>query len=389
MAAVNRFVDPYRLRVLERTPQALTEAQGAFLHTALAVAAVKPKAVILGTSRAANALEASHPRFRPDDAPVMNLALGAASIRQTRLMLVHAHESSGVRKAVIGLDLEAFLGASRPDFEPAALRGNRDSEPEWIVLVRAMTSRDMFFAAIGSWAGGLVAANAKPDAAAPKDRFQDRLNSLEGQRGLVWITEFNNFYAQLPLLFPGASDAWRADGRRANAMRDFRELLDYARANDIELRMFVSPVHARYLEWYRRVGWWPLFENCKRALAESLQEEAKGAPARRPFTIWDFSGFHPLATEPVPRIGDLRSRMRWYWESSHYSRATGDLILDAVLRSGHAASSPLPDVTIDSSTIEQHLNALRVDADRYRQAFPGEAANVAEMVRYLRRIARK
>lgn len=388
VAATNARLDPYGLAqaasLSDEDRGIKRERPGAFVRKASHAYALRPRAIILGTSRAQGALDVRHLGFVPDDAPVMNLALGALSIEQMRLLLMHAHAISAPRKAIIGLDLESFLGRGRPDFDSAALAGNPDSEPRWLVRVRASLSRHAL-------AAGLAASTGigRPD---ERPGFDDMLKELDGQRGVVWVTEFNNFYAQLAQLFPQSDmgNVWQADAKLKAAMEAFRSLLRFARAHDIDLRLFISPVHARYLDWYRHVGWWPMFQQWKRELVAAIAEDAQAHPGAQPVPLWDFSGFHPVATETVPRLGDLDTRMHWYLESSHYSSATGKLILDHVLGYGRSAeSSPLPNQRIHRGNIDMHLARLSMDAERYRIAAPGEARNVREMVGYLRRFARR
>lgn len=380
--ALNASLDPYGLAAAtaaaESRGAADGERPGSFWRKAFAVREARPRTVILGTSRSEVAIDPHHPGFGPEDAPVLNLSLGAASIEQMRLLLIHAHETSRVRKAVIGLDLEAFLGGGRADFDAAGLKGNPDSEPELFTRLRIGLSRDALLAGLTRWI--------TPAAAGPGP-----LERWNGQRGLIWITEYNNFYSRLPYLFPywPPGTRWVADSRRAASMTAFRNLLDYARREGIELRMFISPVHARYLVWYQQVGWWPQFESFKRALVEVIDEEARSLPGRSAYELWDFSGFHAAASETVPRIGDLSTRMRWYLESSHYSPELGDLILDRVLGRPGSVASPLPDSRIDRATIERHLSAIVKQSQEYRLSQAGEVANVRQMVVYLRRMARK
>ena len=47
--------------------------------------------------------------------------------------------------------------------------------------------------------------------------------------------------------------------------------------------------------------------------------------------LLDFSGYNEFTTEPVPKEGDLRTEMHWFWESGHYKSALGDETIDAVL----------------------------------------------------------
>ncbi len=381
-------VDPYGLRAGNRIDNPgetdATERAGAFWRKAFAVHQLMPRTVVLGTSRADSALDSDHPALSAGDVPVLNLALGAAQIEQMRLLLIHANTvSSGLQKAVIGLDIEAFLDRGRSDFHAAALAGNPHSEPAWLARLLVYFSPS----ALGSAVARLVA----PESTLSNPPYEAVLKELEGQRGLVWTTEIKNFYARLAQLFPSAATAtrWNANPRRHAAMQSFRELLAYAREHDIELRLFVSPVHARYLEWYRRVGWWPLFQDWKRELVYAIASEQTAPGPSIAITLWDFSGFHAAATEAVPRLGDLETRMKWYRESSHYSPALGNHMLDLMVSGRSADGSPLPDARIDRGNIEPHLSRQTLDADTWRSAQRGEAENVREMVAYLRRIGRK
>ncbi len=400
IAAVNAHLDPYGLSAAGRAEAnggvAGAARPGSFWQKAFAVRDARPSSVILGTSRADSGIDARHPGFAAQDAPVFNLSLGGLSIDQMRLLLIHAHAISPVRKAVIGLDLEAFLSGGRTDFDPAALEGNPETEPYSLVRLRLALSRETLSASLARWAALTFtepAAGAAREGSDPQPRRvpDELIRQFNGQRGLSGVTEFNNFYARLPVLFPHWLPAtrWGDDPRRAAAMTAFRNLLGYARQEGIELRMFISPVHARYLEWYRQVGWWPLFEAWKRSLVAAIDDESRASPGRPAFPLWDFGGFHALAIEPVPKMGDVSTRMRWYRESSHYSPELGDLVLDRVLGAPGADASPLPDLRIDAATIDRHLDMLLIQAEEYRLSSPGEVANVSEMIAYLRRVARK
>jgi hypothetical protein len=382
VVALTATIDPYGLRFAAAETEVPPQG-GEFLRKALLVGQVMPRTIILGTSRANSGLDTHHRAFSAHDAPVISLALGAAQIEHMRLLLIHANTVSRLRKAVIGLDIESFLGGGRSDFDPAALAGNPDSQPSWLTRLRADFSRPALSAAIAR----LVS----HESTLPRTDFEARLKELQGQRGVVWITEINNFYARLADLFPPAAQAsrWQADPRRRAAMQSFRGLLEYAQRHDIELNLFISPVHARYLDWYRRVGWWPLYEDWKRELVAAVAAARGSDGAKSRVFLWDFSGFHSAATERVPRLGDLDARMKWYSESSHYTHALGDLILQRMLADDAIESSFLPGGRIDRANIELHLVRAKIDGDRYRAAQPAEAANVREMAAYLAHIGRK
>jgi len=395
---LNATTDPYGLAVdSQRVALAGSDDEvraGTFWRKTFAVRKTMPRTVILGTSRAEAGLDARYDGFAAEYRPVMNLALGALSIGQTRELLIHADAVTTVRMAIIGLDMESFLDEGRPDFDSAALRGNPESEPERLVRLRMDVSRTTLAASIARWIESKDSTRLDTrhqGTRSPQRMISDaELEEFDGQRGVIWAAEFSNFNSRHRYLFPPSqtSTQWKSDRPRAAAMSQFRELLKYARAHGIELRMFISPVHARYLEWYRRVGWWPLFEAWKRSLVESVEEEAKAAGSV-PFALWDFSGFHVLAKETVPRLGDQSTLMRWYRDTSHYSPELGDLILARLLGESGIGNPDLAASPMQWTSIERHLANIRQGSDQYRLDQPEEVANVAEMLAYLQRLARK
>jgi len=350
-----------------------------FWHKAVAVTYVKPAAVILGTSRAAAGLDDAHPGFAENAKPVYNLSLAGASIAQMRELLVHAHSIRPLRQAVLGLDLEAFLLSGRTDFDPAVLAGNKDSAPEWMNRMRLNLS----------WR----ALTATAELLGPERRKRKLRKVMIGERVAFQIAEFENFHSRVADLFPswGPGVRWDTDPRRAASMRAFRDLVSFAREEGIDLRLFISPTHARYLELYRRVGWWAIFEEWKRALVAALAEEAGTRPGSEVFRLWDFSGFNGVTMEALPPPTDLETTMRWHDDSSHYSREHGNLILERVLDRPRARDhGPVEvGVLITTNNIEAHLRRTRTDADGYRAAFPADVAEVGMIVQLIRRIARR
>lgn len=123
------------------------------------------------------------------------------------------------------------------------------------------------------------------------------------------------------------------------------------------------------------MGSWPMWEEWKRALVEIIEEEAIIAGVN-PFPIWDFSGFNDLTAEPVPSSNAKHIRMRWYFESSHYTTDLGDLIQDRVFSYKDSARS-FPDnfgVLITMKNIDDHLLAIRAQNRQFRRKFPEVAS---------------
>ena len=141
----------------------------------------------------------------------------------------------------------------------------------------------------------------------PRRASADLLRLFDGQRGVIWAAEFANFYGRISYLFPSwpPGTRWNSDRRRAASMKSFREMLAFARRNEIDLRLFISPVHARYLDWYERAGWWPMFEAWKRALVSAIDEESNSASDQPAIRI---VGLQRLPrSRPGARAADRRS----------------------------------------------------------------------------------
>jgi hypothetical protein len=70
--------------------------------------------------------------------------------------------------------------------------------------------------------------------------------------------------------------------------------------------------------------------------------------------------------------------MRWYWESSHYKKELGDLVLDRVFGYAHPGRTVNEDfgVRLSSGNIEPHLERIRDERARWLAESAGEAAEI-------------
>ncbi len=144
-------------------------------------------------------------------------------------------------------------------------------------------------------------------------------------------------------------------------------ILRHAYEDGSDLRMFISPVHAQVLETFREAGLMEQYYEWQRRLVDVSEREARiqGKPA---FSIWDFSGYNQITTERVPGAGDRPVEMNGYLDPSHFSRATGSLILDAVLgcRNSALAEEEGVAVLLNSTSIEGHIANTRRAGTAYR-----------------------
>jgi len=72
-------------------------------------------------------------------------------------------------------------------------------------------------------------------------------------------------------------------------------------------------------------------------------------------TAWDFVEYSPYTTERVPPPGDLVTKMKWFWETSHFQRALGDIMLHRVFE-GTPADFGVP---LTAATVEARNQSVR------------------------------
>ncbi|MBT6050167.1 MAG: hypothetical protein HOG49_25505, partial [Candidatus Scalindua sp.] len=141
--------------------------------------------------------------------------------------------------------------------------------------------------------------------------------------------------------------------------------------------------HARQSETIVARGIWNDFEKWKRKLVE-LNEQVALEQNRELFPIWDFSGYNSYTTESVTENGDKESTMQWYWESSHYKKELGDLVLDRIFNYKHPDRVVNDDfgVLLNSDTIEPHLRQIRNDQLLWRQSYTEDVAEIEALKEY-------
>jgi len=158
----------------------------------------------------------------------------------------------------------------------------------------------------------------------------------------------------------------------------------------VSVYLFISPVHARQLEAIEQLGLFPTFERWKRDVVAVVEEVNRGlAPSHKPVAIWDFTGYNSITTEAVPAAGEGKAT-KWFWESSHYKREVGDMVLLRMLHPNSSATS-VPagfGVMLASETLEAHFEGIRLAARRYRETYPYEVADVEQLARKTESIRR-
>jgi len=338
------------------------------LHKAYAIRRLRPEAIILGSSRAADGIRTGHPAWGAQ--PAYNLGIDGVSMRGIRSFFQRAHAVRPLKRVVVGLDFFYFHVSNQ---ENAALAEAMRVFDDPLFYFKPYLTSEMLRASRQSrylQSSGIQAIlpNGETNVIVG---FEVTLQRIKGHRALFRRSEeeyISGHYRSFRLY----------DDQGRTTLSDLKAIVAAARRDDVDLRLFISPSHARQWEMIRVAGLWSEFERWKRALVAMLAEDAAGHPGRTLIPLWDFSGYNSITTENVPPEGDASSRMQRYWDSSHYTQDVGDMILDRLF-DYEAADRRIPGdfgVPLGADNIDSHLARIRKEQMRYHKT---HAADVAEI----------
>ena len=328
--------------------------------------------LILGTSRADIGLDPGHPGFVGD---TYNLGISSQPLEESRRLLEWAGTQVALRQVVFATDFFTTNALREP---PADYT---DGNFERYNSLRLLTSIDTLQASIrtvkGQSLSGMLERGHLWGSDGRRYWSQEYAITKGGHRKLALDSE--KYYLSRTYLPPPAYTFAFTAGNKS-AENDYRRIFSFAHRKDIDLRVLVSPSHARQWEVINVLGLWPQWEEWKRMLVRINDEEARKA-GKAPFPLWDFSGHNSITSEEFPVSGDVEAMMNWYWDSSHYKKAAGDLVLDRIFARGGGAAEVPPDfgVLLSDDMLEQHLQQLRLARDRWRESHPKDVAEIAEM----------
>lgn len=332
------------------------------LHEARAVQLQQPEALILGTSRADSGLSPDHPVFAGTS--TYNAATPGQPLVDTRTFL---ESTPSARRVVLGLDVFVFNCLKPNVTDPALIRLPLAERAKLLLSFTTLSSsvRTVLYR------GGV-----------PKAQWNAKgmwlMNDADivaagGHRAYARETEreqfFKHNYAQ-PF-------SVQCDGKKpaSRPFDEFKAILELAQARKIDLRMAISPAHARIWETLDQAGLWHDWEAWKRRLVQ-INDQVASDYGARPFPLWDFSGYNPITTEPFPAEGDTTTAMRWYFESSHFRPVVGDLMLSQIHGKASADAPADFGVQLEQGMLDAHLQGIRDQRQAWRANHADDVAEV-------------
>lgn len=198
-----------------------------------------------------------------------------------------------------------------------------------------------------------------------------RYASVARDRGYhyLFLSSEKGYIARGYKFYPNWSYSLKDEVTGRSTLDAFKALLKLARDEHVELFLFLSPAHARHWETIRVTGLQPQFEEWKRGLIGVLEEDSSAHPNERQNVLWDFSGYNSISTEAIPSIDNREESMSWFWDSAHYKKELGDIILDKIF-GYHDKSRENPNdfgVVLNSNNIEENIHMFNEGQKIYHQ----------------------
>jgi len=390
---VNYVVDPYGMNntfsitgINKIKPETETHER---LYKASIIAERHPSIIALGTSRTDRGLSMQHSGWGGKTSERYNAALVGANMYEIWRYFEYANRTHQLKRVVLGLDLLAFnyYKTNQADLDETLLPVEQQS----FDIDTFLRHIEIYFSlgtAISSkkTINGNCADCYSPFLTDGQQNPQVFDQAWRESGGHYRLFLRNDMVAVSYLHFPPPSYKFALMPPSPNEKSQLyylQRLIQTARRDDIDLRLFISPSHARQWEALYAAGLWPEFERWKKELVQMLGDDSKQHPDKAPIPLWDFSGYNNISTESVPSSNDSGAHMQWYWESSHYKKEVGDMILDRIF-DHHEFSRIAPSdfgVRLASENLSSQLSNIRLAGESYRLAHSQETAMIEQLAK--------
>lgn len=319
----------------------------------------EPEVVIFGTSRTDIGIDPQHKAFKGMSS--FNAAASGEHIGEVRELLeaLIAGAKLPPKYVVIGLDFMAFNALAPDPFDYAPENFSPWRRVQLLFSISTTLDslrtlqRQEYQYQLGL--GGLLR----------DDGFREYVGNPAMKRHEQFAGSEEGFLRNNYNAPPHCRWSMVDESRGRDYLDAYRQILRMAHEHGVQLKLFISPSHARQWETLAIAGLWPEFEGWKRDLVRINREEAKRA-GKPMFLLVDFSGYNAITTEEVNDKPD----MKHYWESSHYRKETGDKVLNRLFNV--APITPDFGEAMTPQSIETWLQITREARREYMAEHPSD-----------------
>ena len=391
VALANTIIDPYSIYRIslvhglnEFKPRAQQQGRLMKIH---GLSYDRPRALILGNSRAEIGFDPQHRAWPHNARPAYNAALAGSSLAVALDFAARIQNIATPSTIVLGVDFKDFLFDSRKPPVPRATVTQQ--RPRWEQIAGKAKELSTTVLSLDALIDSMLTIKAQYDRY-PANLRRDGFNPMHDYVGIAQKEGYYAMFRQRDLENAKAykydgNDLFAAGTRSSADFETLDEIIRLCRERGIALKLIIYPYHAHLLEMFQAAGLWDSFEQWKRALV------ARSNPANKDekdlLVLWDFSGHHAYATEAIPPANgqDKDATMRWYWEAGHFKKELGDIVLERVLGNASGSADDGFGVVLTADNVEQHLAEQRESRRRYANTHPEDVREIETMIAHAKR----
>ena len=309
------------------------------LFKAIDITRIRPKIIIVGSSRTKQGINPEHPVFAQDSA-VYNLAINGPNFYELRRYIEHAiYNQPNLKEIILGIDFFMFNAHidNQPTFSESRLEKKHLTLDDGIKVLFSLDT-------LNNSRSTIIASKKEPilDDSYGENGFMPNRNADKEEN--IW-----RFNQSIKLYFTLHSDYKFSE----SYWSDFEELVNLCQQNNIKLKVFISPAHATQWESIYITNRWEVFEEWKRKMVKLTP-------------VWDFSGYNSVTTEKINK------RMNNYVDNSHYTPEIGNLVINRIF---YYQTSKVPNdfgALLTTDNIEEHLDNIKNERQQWKKNNPEE-----------------
>ena len=305
---------------------------------------IKPKSIVLGTSRAEYGYDPVHSYFIK---PSYNLANSSSSMYENGLNFKLALRQGRLKQVLLVADYRMFNSKTMKtisDFDDYIDK----SKNIYSYLFSVDALKDGLATVIGT---DSYYANYMENGQLEHFHNQKQIDNKGGHLNVMNLSDAK-YYKDTPVNYVYADTG-------KNSFDDFEVMLALCYENNIKLDVVFGPSHIRQWESLNYYLGYDKWLQWKKDVVLSVDKIAKKYN-RNQYRIFDFSVYHQLTSEKVP--DNKNDKMKYHWESSHYKNELGNIVLDR-LNKGVDFNDFGVELSVDN--IDEHLRQQEINREKF------------------------
>ncbi len=377
------IIDPYAIvgapRVAGLNAQKPAAATWPRLTKPYTVQHAHPVTLIMGNSSADVGFNPESAAWPQAARPVYNLAIDGGVPANHLRFLQHALSVTNPKHIVLAVNFIESLVQPQHKLSAAAASGF-DFEPRMLVLPNGQPNpaykrgqmADLVFATL-SFTAFFDSITTVLEQNDPGATYETPLGWNNGGKFHRWAAEDGSYSL---VLNKDRSEvaiyaAWRQ--HKAVQIDQVAQMVALARGHGADVTIIILPNYTDEMQMLRLFGLDGDYDAWKMQLVKTVWQVSGGAAV-----VWDFSGYSPYTTEPLPAPGDHVHRLRWFWEPLHFQTALGDLMIARI----HGAAEPADfGVRLTPDDVGAQIAAFHAAEAAWTAAHPSDVARVSALMK--------